>query len=94
MTNFSHFHMVSILCDSASMKHIRIKCRCGKELNDEVPEEIKNSNLILQFECTCGRYHLVQNNRHQSMSKEEYHDRFPIKKAPDYVNNGDIQYDA
>ena len=92
-------NMITVICDASRMQTIRIKCRCGRQWLERVPQEVHDSTMIAQFDCTaCGRVHLLRDHKLLSFSKEEFHDRFATETAHEAVQfgrrNDDIKYDA
>jgi hypothetical protein len=69
-------NMITVICDASTMQTIRIACRCGRQWIERIPQELHDSELIAQFDCTCGRVHLLRNHQLLSLTKEEFHDRF------------------
>jgi len=89
-------NLIVVICDARNMKTIRIACRCGRQWTERIPQELHDSDMIAQFECTqCGRYHLLKNHVLKSFSKEEYHDRFPEQTDARFgVTTDQTRYDA
>jgi hypothetical protein len=87
--------VLSILCDARRMQTIQLRCRCGRQWTERVPQEVHDSKLVVQFECTCGRMHLLRNHHLTSLSKEEYNDRFKLNEATyGFAKPSTQQYDA
>jgi len=90
-------NVITVICDARNMKAIRIACRCGRQWTERIPQELHDSDMIAQFECTqCGRYHLLKNHVLKSFSKEEYHDQFErsIGESRFDVSADQTRYDA
>lgn len=67
--------VITVLCDARKIQRIAVTCRCSLRWIEFIPQELHDSDLIAEFQCSrCAtRYHLY--HKQLSRVKENSDDR-------------------